>query len=141
VTHTRKKDNAVLTIAALDLIDTIPLLVGGLRQHRRGPIPGRPYLRVIAHCPICRIPHSFAWQDTFRPDAVDLVTAPCARSPWAREKIGIALDPDRQAENSRIAAGFTAALRRWRVEARLRNPLAVERVEARSDILERGRFG
>ena len=109
------------------LAPSIPVLVGDLRQHRRGPIPGRPYQMIEAWCPACRDMHSLSLPDVFPIDGVELVDAPCNRGPWAGQRIAVGLDPGRRAEHRRVAADFAARLRRWRVEQGLRHQLAAER--------------
>ena len=124
----------MVTTAALS--DPAILLVGVLRQHRRGAIPGRPYLDLLAHCPVCRCIHALAWPDVFRLDAVELVDAPCPRGPWEGQRIAVGLDPTRLAEHRMEVAGFTARLRRWRSEQRLRHRLAEEREANRRHLAE-----
>ena len=127
----------MVTTAALS--DPAILLVGVLRQHRRGAIPGRPYLDLLAHCPVCRCIHTLPWPDVFRLDAAELVAAPCPRGPWKGQRIAIGLDPVRMAEHRRIATDFASRLRRWRAERRLAEASAIDRKHFREwDLLPSG---
>jgi hypothetical protein len=124
----------VMTTSALS--DSAILLVGPLAQHRRGSIPGRPHLELLAHCPVCRCVHAMPWPDVFRLDGAELVDAPCPKGPWKGQRIAVALDPTRMAEHRREAADFAARLRRWRVETRLRRSLAEARALDRKHLAD-----
>jgi hypothetical protein len=117
----------MLTIHAVAASD--PVLVGRLRMHRSGRVKGRPALSCDVWCPYCKGPgHEFEWPDPpFPLDAAISFDAPCRTGSFAWGKIMIGLDPGRACEHNLLILDHTQALRRWRVEVRLRRSLAEAR--------------
>jgi hypothetical protein len=120
-----------MTSAAL--IDPDVLMIGDLRQHRRGPEPKRPYLCVSAWCAHCRHPHIFPWPDNFRLESVEVVDLTCRGDrPWAGRRVLVGLDPDRRAEHQRLSEHHAEQLRRFLVERRLAHQFADQRARDRT---------
>jgi hypothetical protein len=118
----------MLTIHAVPGSD--PVLVGRLRMHRSGRVKSRPVLSCGVWCPYCKgSGHEFEWPDPpFPLDVVLAFDAPCKTGAFrSRGSILIGLDPGRAPEHNLIILDHTQALRRWRVEVRLRRSLAEAR--------------
>jgi hypothetical protein len=116
----------MLTQAAVESGET-PLLVGVLKSIRLGASRGRrPALQLETHCPACkRVRHLFSWPDEgFALDAVLIVPSPCPRGPFTGE-IAVGLDRELDNVNKAILADHKVRLRRWAVEQRLANALAL----------------
>jgi hypothetical protein len=109
-----------------------PLLVGRLRQHRRGPVAGMPCLILEAWCPACRDVPCVAWPSPSRPDSVIVATSPCRRGPWVGSGVAFGLDPERMSEHRKIMDSHAAAVRRFEVEQRFRHQLREDLAYARS---------
>lgn len=105
-----------------------PILVGPLTSHRLGPIKGRPMLICEPWCPWCRDRHPVPWPDApAPPGALQPLRAPCPSGPLAGEEVMVGLDDARRPENARMIRHHAQALRRWRVEQRLRGQLSESR--------------
>lgn len=105
-----------------------PVLVGRLMMHRFGRVKGRPVLSCSAWCPWCKAHHAVEWPDPpFALEGTVEFKTPCSSDPLAGSTIAVGLDPERRAEHGRLIREFSASLRRWRVEQRLRHLSAEER--------------
>ncbi len=126
----------MITIHALP--PTEPVLVGPLRMHRSGAIKGRPTLVVEPWCPYCRERHPVGWPNA--PLVLDVYVPaklPCGTGPFAGVETWVGLDDGRTTDHLLLMQLFAQALRRWRVEQKLKHQFGDGREVDRRHQIER----